>query len=95
MDSKSRFEIKWKNGKSKESCKWVSRNRNVRCSIEGVQNICPATCGTCLDCMDTSLKFDMSKFKKVKCKNVAKRKNGLSCSIAGIKETCRATCGFC
>lgn len=93
MDSKSRFEIKWKNGKSKESCRWVSRNRKIRCSIKGVQSICPATCGTCLDCFDTNLKFDIQNLKKVKCKDVAKGKNGLSCDIPGVSQTCRATCG--
>ena len=98
-DSSLRFRI-IRNGKRRwKTCEWVAtRSTNLRCSMEGVNTICPETCDTCSSCTDSPLRFKVFWNGKTRAKDCGwvKNKSTLKrCEADGVSESCRATCGVC
>ena len=95
-DSTLRFKVV-KNGKKiTRACEWVERKDTVsRCAIEGVSEMCAATCGTCSTCADTTarLKFVYKGRKMTRsCDFVARKATAERCAIEGLGDACRETC---
>lgn len=97
-DSTFRFKaIKSDGTKITRGCVWVERKPN-RCSMEGVDTMCPKTCNLCNECTDSELRFKFTwNNKKMtrSCDWVAARSTNLRCGISGMKQTCRSTCDQC
>lgn len=81
------------------SCAWVARRDTVnRCSLDGIAEACPSTCGTCSTCADPSsdlsFRFDDGGTMISKtCDWVASADTVTRCALTG--NICRATCDAC
>lgn len=92
-----RIEIKGRN--RWKTCEWAATRSTVyRCGLdEVVEQMCPDTCGTCDECVDSTGKFKFEfNDRRISrnCAWVAKRRNA-RCQIDGIELACRDTCGLC
>jgi len=86
-------------------CEWVkAQSTNWRCSWPGVATMCPATCGTCDTCVDSTARFKFDKdpndgvreFVTRGCTWTANKATLYRCtSIDGMEDACRETCGKC
>lgn len=60
--------------------------------------MCPSACGTCSECVDSPLRFRVTKDDGNtivrNCGWVANAKNK-RCEYDGVSDTCRRTCGSC
>lgn len=104
-DSVIRFKAR-KDGEKKlitRDCKWVARkSTNIRCALNGVSEICPATCRACSNRANTPLKMrfvnpyanGVTKITKT-CDWVAANDTESRCAVAGINDACCKTCGKC
>ena len=81
------------------SCEWVARkNTDERCALDGVSNTCPKTCGTCVTCVDSTLRFKFvynDVYIARSCEWVTRKNTSERCAISGMAGTCRETCEFC
>ncbi len=69
------------------------------CSDLEIKAICPATCGTCTNCVDpasTIKYFNTNKgiWQEKDC-DVVGNNPSVRCGFFGVSDTCRATCGTC
>ncbi len=69
------------------------------CSDSEIQAICPATCGTCSNCVDPGLDFKYfntvkNKLQTRNCEAVVNNPSR-RCDFFGVRDTCRVTCGTC
>ncbi len=83
---------------AKKGCAWVAANNTEeRCMIPGVASHCPATCGTCMLCVDSGKRFQMkNEGKNIKSCSWVRRTDTVSrCEKEGVTSACRATCGTC
>ena len=79
----------------RKGCDWAATGDvATKCSYPGVSETCPATCGTCSTCVDSTLRFQMPILGTSKKCGWA-RKNSSNCADAGVPETCRNACGEC
>jgi len=84
------YEKNWVN------CAWVQSND--QCFRGKFSKMCPATCNTCLTCVDGKQKMRFyipleDRWTDKKCKHIARDKN--LCNIEGVTDSCRETCGVC
>ena len=100
VDFENRFRFDDGSGfKITRSCEWA-RNKSTkqRCSLDGVSEACPLTCGTCNACVDppSSLRFKFQKGGNSiarSCTWVEKKQTPFRCALTA--DICRATCGVC
>ncbi len=69
------------------------------CSDPEIQAICPSTCGTCSNCVDTALPIKYFNTVKeawqIKECSVVGNNPSTRCGFFGVSDACRATCGTC
>lgn len=84
--------MKWRD------CEWVADKPSRRCNIDdSVKSVCPDTCGTCSNCVDTTARLRIERGDSLlsrTCTWVARRKDR-RCDLEGVAEACRETCGLC
>lgn len=92
------FEIQKKNTLKS---KWVSnRATKSRCKLAGVKSMCPNSCGTCNNCVDSTsrMKFykaDVNRVVARDCKWTSNKDIINRCNLDGMINACRKTCGQC
>ena len=103
VDAPFRFDIVFDDdGEQKtktRSCDWVkNKSTKTRCKMDGVKEMCPATCGACQVCADSTSKIKvMYNGEKVgkDCDWVRRKNTPRRCKVGGIRDVCRKTCGNC
>ena len=103
VDSTLRFKLFKDGSRITRDCVWVgNRSTQSRCALNGVSDMCPATCNTCSDCVDPpsfpSEASDGIRFKFLKdgkyiwrsCDWV--RARGVISRCRLTKNSCRGTC---
>ena len=98
-DSSLKFRLFIKGKGRWKSCAWASkRATDYRCGLdEIVETMCPETCGTCGECVDSTGKFKFElNGRRIRrnCDWVANKKNA-RCQIDDVALACRDTCGLC
>lgn len=91
------------NGKRRwRDCAWAAeKSTRFRCGLdEAVQTMCPFTCDTCDECVDSStpkfqVEFESGNTVSKNCDWVASRKTRQRCNLEGVETACRDTCGLC
>ena len=85
------------NGRKKwRDCEWAA-DKPSRCNKDVVKTVCPDTCGTCSNCVDTNARLRIERGDRLLARNcawVAEKKNR-RCDLEGVAEACRETCGLC
>lgn len=82
-------------------CEWVRRRDTfTRCTMTGVSEACPQTCGTCLNCQDlpddVRFKFTYNdKYIGRNCEYIGRQENKIPARCAASGNICRSTCGVC
>ena len=98
-DSPARFRVLFNGKKISRRCAWVAKKfTDERCELDGVAEMCPATCDTCSICENSSLRFTFEWRGKTVSKNcvwVARKLTEERCNEEGVTESCRATCEGC
>ena len=82
-----------------KTCKWVKRNRAVRCRKKGATGTrayteCVRACGSCPCVDDVAWSHTNKKNKRLTCVSVA-RSAGRRCALPGAAAACKQTCGGC
>jgi len=98
-ESVYRFKIIKNDGKKIwRNCTWAGNKPGGRCKLEGVSAMCPYSCGTCDNCVDSSsrMKFYKANGDKITrdCNWTANKPNRCN-SVDNMSYACRATCGEC
>lgn len=94
-DSPMRFKVQFNGKLISKNCSWVSNHPNMKCGLQGVPSHCPATCGSCGTCIDSSVRFQIGDNESFTSCEWVGRKVSLRCGMEGISDTCRNTCGIC
>ena len=79
---------------------WVSnRATKSRCKLDGVKSMCPKSCDTCNDCIDSTsrMKFYKADGNRVArdCQWTSNKDTMNRCNLDGMINACRKTCGQC
>jgi hypothetical protein len=100
-DGTYRFKVNKDGTNIWRNCSWVGRKANQiqsRCALVGVDTMCPDTCDTCANCVDSSsrMKFRKSPGTKFITRSCSWTSTVTSrCNIANMDKACRDTCGLC
>ncbi len=98
-DSSLRFKINFNGRRVARDCNWVgNKATRQRCAVDGVAQICAATCETCSECFDSSARFMLNwNNRRIArdCNWVGNKATKQRCNIVGVTEACRETCGHC
>merc|ERR1712241_272830 len=92
------FKLTIAGASKRKNCRWVKKNKSKRCSVEGVKNMCKATCGSCEShaCLDSPVQFRarfMNKKKRfVKCEGWADQYPKARCALDEVEQACPGTC---
>ena len=96
-DYPNSFIVRINNRNRRRTCAWVSDDTN-RCDLNGVEETCPLTCGTCSTCADSPLKLRVvikGRNKNRRCAWAAKRPVKRCGFVPELKIGCRDACGQC
>jgi len=101
QDSPLRIKFVFGGEKITRSCQWIENKPTYRCkeeTVAGASKMCPLSCNTCSTCVDSDLRFKVTKDDGAivtrSCVWVARAKNQ-RCKYYGVSDTCRLTCEKC
>ena len=99
IDSSLRFKVVWNNKAITRDCTWIANKATIqRCRLDGVGAMCPVTCGTCNDCVDSNVRFKVTlNGRKISrdCSWVSNKATIMRCKLFGVSDSCRSTCQKC
>ena len=101
VDTTLRLKIEGTTKRIQRSCEWVARKDTPnRCSLSGVSESCPVTCGSCPSCTDpnSDIRFKFiynGKNIKRSCDWVGRISEKINGRCAATANICRSICNRC